>query len=219
MSIAAIQEALQQCQAVLFDLDGVIADTEPLKFAAYQQVFWKTFGVELPAADVSWRGKKEQAVMQYWFERFNLSGDIPALVQAKRSAYATFLAEGKVLSVAGVLAFLQHIKLLGKLCALATSSSRKEAIAVLDHLELTPYFDALVTRDDVQQMKPQPEVYLKAAQALGVAPENCLVFEDSQTGIIAAKQANTFCVALETSFSRADLFAADDIIADFKDLL
>jgi HAD superfamily hydrolase (TIGR01509 family) len=220
MSIAEIQEALQHCQAVLFDLDGVIADTEPLKFAAYQQVFKETFGIKLPATDVSWRGKKEQAVMQYWFERFNLSGDIPALVQAKRSTYHRLIYGGNIPAVAGVVEFIQRLKVTSsKGCAVATSSSQQEAQTVLETLSVLSRFDVVVTRDDVQNLKPEPDVYLKAAALLGVKPEDCVVFEDSQAGISAAKSAGALCIGVLTSFSETALVEADFTIANFTDLL
>jgi HAD superfamily hydrolase (TIGR01509 family) len=220
MSIAAIQEALQHCQAVLFDLDGVIADTEPLKFAAYQQVFQETFGVELPATDVSWRGKQEQAVMQYWFEQFDLSGDIAALVQAKRSAYHQLIHSDRIPAVAGVIEFIQRLKSTpGKGSGVATSSSQQEAQTVLGTLGVLPLFDVLVTRDDVQNLKPEPDVYLKAAALLRVKPENCVVFEDSQAGVHAAKSAGAVCIGVLTSFAPTALAHADFTIANFTDLL
>jgi HAD superfamily hydrolase (TIGR01509 family) len=219
MTIAAIQNALQHCKAVLFDLDGVIADTEPLKFAAYQQVFQETYGVELPVSDVSWRGKKEQAVMQYWFECFNLSGDVESLVQDKRQAYHQLLNSGNIPAVEGAVEFIHLIKSWPRVCGVATSSSQKEAQMVLGHLGVRTHLDALVTRDDVQNLKPKPDVYLQASKLLGILPENCVVFEDSQAGVQAAKSAGALCVGVLTSFSNMALAQADFTIPNFTELL
>jgi HAD superfamily hydrolase (TIGR01509 family) len=219
MSAEAVQTVLEQCQAVIFDLDGVIADTEPLKFAAYQAVFQEVYGIELPASDITWRGMKEQSVINYWFSKFQLVGDLEKLVQAKRIAYQDFLHKERVTAIPGVIDFVHRLKELSKVCGVATSSSRQEAKIVLECLDLSLAFDIVITRDDVQKLKPHPEVYLQAALALKSPPRNCVVFEDSQSGVNAAKAAGMFCIGLMTSFSEEALSMADAIIADFTELL
>jgi len=210
---------LSNCQAVIFDLDGVIADTEPLKFAAYQAVFREAYGVELPAEDVAWRGMKEQSVIAYWFNKFQLTGEPEQLIQAKRAAYHSFLEKGQISPVPGVVEFVHYLESSQKRRGVATSSSRQEALTVLKSLGLAIAFNAIATRDDVQQLKPHPEVYLKVASTLGVSPSECVVFEDSQSGVRAAKAAGMFCVGVLTSFSSADLAHADRTIANFAELI
>ncbi|NER80025.1 MAG: HAD hydrolase-like protein, partial [Leptolyngbya sp. SIO1D8] len=85
MRNASLGSFLNTCQAVIFDLDGVISDTEPLKFAAYQAVFREVYGVELPAEDVTWRGMKEPSVIAYWFDKLQLTGAPEELIRAKRA--------------------------------------------------------------------------------------------------------------------------------------
>ncbi len=218
MSAEALHSVLRQCQAVIFDLDGVMADTEPLKFAAYRKVFQEAYGVELPASDVAWRGMKEQSVIDYWFGRFQLTGDSEKLIQAKRIAYQGLLQKGHVTAIPGAIDFVHQIKDASKVCGLATSSSRQEATTVLEGLNLSSAFDVVMTRDDVQNLKPHPEVYLKTALALNSPPSDCVVFEDSQSGVSAAKSAGMFCVGLMTSFSREALCRADQTIANFTEL-
>ncbi|HHP7245820.1 MAG TPA: HAD family hydrolase [Elainellaceae cyanobacterium] len=218
MSCDSLISVLHQCHAVIFDLDGVIADTEPLKFAAYQAVFRETYGVELPAEDITWRGMKEQSVIAYWFDKFQLTGEPEKLIQAKRAAYQSFLEEGRVTAVSGVIEFIHWLQSVEKLRGVATSSSRREATMVLENLGLTTAFSQLVTRDDVQQLKPHPEVYLSAASALGVQPSTCVAFEDSQSGVSAAKSSGIFCVGVLTSFSSDALAHADQTIANFTEL-
>lgn len=218
MSVSAFNSMLDSCQAVIFDMDGVIADTEPLKFQAYQSVFQDEYGVKLPVEDVAWRGMKEQAVIAYWFNKLNLVGNPQKLIEAKRAAYYSLLMAGKITAVPGVIEFIKCLESLGKLRAVATSSSRKEAVAVLDGLQLINLFDQIKTRDDVQEMKPDPEVYLRVASALEVHPSKCIVFEDSESGVSAAKAADMFCVGVLTSFSRESLRFADVTINDFLDL-
>lgn len=218
MSCDSLNSVLHQCHAVIFDLDGVIADTEPLKFAAYQAVFRETYGIELPAEDITWRGMKEQSVIAYWFDKFQLTGEPEKLIQAKRAAYQSFLEQGRVTAVPGVIEFIHWLQSVEKLRGVATSSSRREATMVLENLGLTTALNQLVTRDDVQQLKPHPEVYLSAASALGVQPSTCVVFEDSQAGVSAAKSSGMFCVGVLTSFSRDALAHADQTIDNFTKL-
>ena len=218
MSIEDLHSVLNQCQAVIFDLDGVIADTEPLKFAAYAQVFQAVHGIELPAADVAWRGMKEQSVIDYWFGKFQLTGDSQTLIRSKREAYQGLLQKGHITPIPGAIDFVRQIKDASKVCGLATSSSRQEATTVLERLNLSSAFDIVTTRDDVQNLKPDPEVYLKTALTLKSLPSACVVFEDSQSGINAAKSAGIFCVGLMTSFSREALNRADRTITDFTEL-
>lgn len=219
MSQGSLSLILSNCQAVIFDLDGVIADTEPLKFTAYQTVFRETYGVELPAEDVAWRGMKEQSVIAYWFDKFQLTGEPEKLIQAKRAAYHSFLEKGQISPIPGVVEFVHHLESSQKRRGVATSSSRQEALTVLKSLGLAIAFNEIATRDDVQQLKPHPEVYLKVASILGVSPSECVVFEDSRSGVRAAKAASMFCVGVLTSFSKTDLSHADQTITNFMELI
>jgi HAD superfamily hydrolase (TIGR01509 family) len=161
---------------------------------------------------------KEQSVIAYWFDKFQLTGEPEKLIQAKRAAYQSFLEEGRVTAVSGVIEFIHWLQSVEKLRGVATSSSRREATMVLENLGLTTAFSQLVTRDDVQQLKPHPEVYLSAASALGVQPSTCVAFEDSQSGVSAAKSSGIFCVGVLTSFSSDALAHADQTIANFTEL-
>jgi HAD superfamily hydrolase (TIGR01509 family) len=219
VSCSSLSSVLSKCQAVIFDLDGVIADTEPLKFAAYQTVFREAYGIELPTEDVTWRGMKEQSVIAYWFNKFQLTGEPKKLIQAKRAAYHSFLERGQISPVPGINKFVQWLELTQKLRGVATSSSRQEAVTVLENLGIVKAFNAIATRDDIQQLKPHPEVYLTVASTLRIHPSKCVVFEDSQSGVSAAKAAGMFCVGVLTSFSEADLAHADQTIIDFTELI
>ena len=219
MNPDALSSILDRSQAVIFDLDGVIADTEPLKFAAYQTVFREVYGVELPTEDMTWKGMSEQSVITYWFEKLQLTGEPEKLILAKRAAYYSFLELGKITAVAGVIDFVHWLCSVEKLRGVATSSSYQEAIMVLGSLGLSTAFNGIVTRNDVKQLKPHPEVYLRIASRLGIQPSSCLVFEDSQSGVSAAKAAGMSCVGLTTSFSKKAMDQADQIITDFTNLL
>lgn len=205
----------KNCQAVIFDLDGVIVDTEPLKFEAYRTVFQRNFGVQLPETDISWRGKSEPIVMRYWLNKFGLEMDIPTLINQKRQAYQTLLKATPLMPTSGLSSFLEII-CHAKKCGLATGSDRLSQQTAMENLGIAPYFEAILTRDDVDQPKPNPEIYQKVSQKLGIQPENCIVFEDSPTGIAAAKAIGMYCIGLETSYTKTELAQADFIIPDFS---
>lgn len=217
--VNSLRSILRKCQAVIVDMDGVVADTEPLKFAAYQEVFRDTYGVHLPADDVSWRGMKEEAVIDYWLHQFQLTGDHHDVIQAKRLAYRQLLRQGKVQPIPGVITFLQRARYESKLCGLATGSSRDDQSFVLSCLGLEKAFDAIVTLNDIHSPKPDPEIYFATAKLLGVRPIQCVVFEDSPSGVQAAKSAGMCCVGLTTSFAASALGIADFAVSDFTQLL
>lgn len=218
MSQDTLYSIINRSKAVIFDLDGVIADTEPLKFAAYQAAFREVYGVELPVEDVGWQGMKEKSVIAYWFDKLQLTGEVEKLILLKRAAYQSFLAAGQITAIPGAIEFVHWLYSIGKLRGIATSSSCQEAMMVLGSLGLKTAFNGIVTRDNVQQLKPHPEVYLNAASLLGVQSSACVVFEDSKSGVSAAKSAGMFCVGLTTSFSRKAMDRADQIITDFTNL-
>ena len=214
----SLRSILGRCQALILDMDGVVADTEPLKFAAYQEVFRDTYGVHLPEDDVCWRGMKEESVIGYWLRQFQLRGDHHDLIQAKRLAYRQLLRQGGVQPIPGVIAFLQRARYESKLCSLATGSSRDDQSFVLSCLGLENAFDAIVTLDDIHSPKPDPEIYFTTAELLGVRPIQCVVFEDSPSGAQASVSAGMYCVGLTTSFPASALGSADFVVSDFTQL-
>jgi len=122
--------------------------------------------------------------------------------------------------VAGVVEFLRLLDAHRVRRAVATSASRIEVERLLARLGVAADFDAFVTADDVRRLKPDPEVYLKAAQAIGVAPRDCLVFEDALGGIAGARAAGMRVIGVTTARGAGELLAAgaERAIVDFTDL-
>jgi HAD superfamily hydrolase (TIGR01509 family) len=206
-------------KAFIFDMDGVIADTEPLKFEAYKSIFKEKYEVELPATDVSWRGKEEREVMRYWLNKFKLNGQVERLIKIKRERYLQILKLKELNPVAGVGDFIKEVKKISRTLALVTSSNKEDVDTVLKALGLEDHFRVVITLDDVDNPKPNPECYKKAIQMLGVEPRESIIFEDSPSGVLAAKLAGAVCVGIGTSFSAKDLRLADEYADSFKILL
>jgi HAD superfamily hydrolase (TIGR01509 family) len=127
--------------------------------------------------------------------------------------------QGKLQPVSGVVDFIRAAADKGIKLAVATSADRFKMDVNLKVIGLDAHiFDALITGSDIQRKKPAPDIFLKAAECMGVAPENCVVFEDAVSGVQAAKAAGCRCVGVTTSFS-CDLLmdaGADETIADFS---
>jgi HAD superfamily hydrolase (TIGR01509 family) len=201
--------------AVLFDMDGVIVDTEPLKFRAYQKVFR---GLGVVIEDCRERlGLSEPAVMKLYLQAHNLDADVDELIRQKRMAYHELLAKIGLTPAPGLLSLLEALREQRIAAGLVTSSDRPSTERVLEHLGLPAAFGAVLTRDDVQNPKPEPEIYLKAAGRLEVNPAQCVVIEDSPAGILAGKRAGMRTVGIISGTPAVDLLAAgaDFVIPDF----
>ena len=196
-------------RAVIFDMDGVLINSEPLHFLATQEIL-AMHGVEMSEADYYGR----YIVYSDWEIMELLLPDAPArpaATQAKSRRYLELVASG-------IPPFPDGLGLLmrtdGWRVALATGSMRHEAELALGSLGIRERFHAIVTREDCVNGKPHPEPFLRAASGLGLSPGRCVVIEDSPGGIQAAKSAGMRCVAVTHSCAREQLREADLVVDD-----
>ena len=196
-------------RAVIFDMDGVLINSEPLHFRATQEIL-ATYGVAMSEADYFGR----YIVYSDWEIMELLLPDAsarPAAAQAKSRRYLELVASG-------ISAFPDGLSLLtrpdGWRVALATGSMRNEAELALGSLGIRKHFHVVITREDCVHGKPNPEPFLRAAGELGVAPARCVVIEDTPGGVQAAKAAGMTCVAVTHSCPRAQLSGADLVVDD-----
>ncbi|WP_224367664.1 HAD family hydrolase [Hyalangium versicolor] len=206
--------------AVLFDLDGVIIDTTELHYRVWEE-FARAHGRVLYRDELqATNGRRAGEVMRAWFGEGLSDQEISALVQERETLFNRRLATEPVSEVPGVREFLEDLRRAGVPRAVGTSAVPMNAELALSRLGLQEMFDARVTAADVSRGKPDPEVYLKAASALGVAPTECLVVEDAVLGVRAARAAGARCVALTTTFPRDVLLqeAPQWLAEDFRTL-
>ena len=204
--------------AVIFDMDGVLADTEPLHAETYVRVF-REMGLELTVEeylDMVTRGQMDvrdvyQSIggdMAYWKE----------VMDTKSVMVKAMLAERDVL-LPGVVDLLQSLKTAGIPTAVATAAGKRSLGMMLDRFDLRRYFDEFVTWEDVQASKPDPEAFIIAAQKLGVTSEDCVVIEDSPRGVLAAHRARMKCIAVpNNSTSEGDFSTADLIVNSLEEV-
>ncbi len=183
-------------QAVIFDMDGVIIDSEPLWQAAEKSVF-ATIGITL-TTEMCGRtvGLRTDEVIRYWFDRLPWEGKSLEQVEAELLAEVEVLILDQGNAMAGLLPILDQIRDSDLRLAIASSSPKKLIQSVISKLAIGDYFESFYSGFDVPHGKPDPAVYLAAAAGLGLAPENCLAIEDSLAGIRSAKAAGMKVIAV-----------------------
>ena len=200
---------LRDGRGVIFDLDGVLINSEPLHCRAFQAVL-RSYGVTLAEHDyyTSYIVYSDREVLERLLPQREV---LEAAVAAKEQRYWELVE-------AGVPPFRDGLALLAKTfgwrVALATGSIRREAEAALRSLGIRDRFEVVVTREDCRQGKPDPEPYLRAAEGLGLAPRRCVVIEDTPGGVQAAKSAGMIAVAVTHSCPPGQLIGADLVVDD-----
>lgn len=199
-------------KALIFDLDGVIVDSEPLHFRSDLLTF-SDYGLS-PA-----EGELERYVgvscPEMWAELIRLHGIPDTLegVLARHAAHkAGLLREERPAAIPGALELLEAARREGLKTAVASSSPRYFIEAVLRGLGIFGRFDAVVSAEEVARSKPSPDVFLRAAELLGVSPADCLVVEDSAHGVRAAKTAGMRCVGFLNPNSGGQALGAADAV-------
>ncbi len=156
--------------------------------------------------------------LQAWKTEFGIK-DYDLMEFSKKAGEIQFELMKKEKVNSELLALLQESKQNNIICGVATSSLRWRAEKILDLLDIKPFFQALVTADDIKNHKPAPDTFLEAAKKLNIRPEECVVIEDAGNGIDAAKNANMKTIALLTKYHSLDeLKHADLVIKDFSEL-
>ena len=205
-------------QAVFFDMDGVLVDTERQMCLAAIAMF-SELGVTVQPDDfLPFVGAGENHYLGGVAEKYGIVLDIEA---AKFRAYTLYgeLVKGRLEPLPGVRDFIGKCRQKGIKTVVATSADLMKMEINLREIGLpAESFDATVNGLEVVHKKPSPEIYLLAARKAGVAPEHCLVVEDAINGVQAAKAAGMLCLALTTSFSADQLKQADWICRDLSDI-
>ncbi|HET8701018.1 MAG TPA: HAD family phosphatase, partial [Nitrococcus sp.] len=208
-------------KAVIFDMDGVIVDSEPLHITHLHE-FLRSIGVARP--DTFTRNLKGVSAYDTWRmlnETFELKHDIDELIVRSRESYVQYLQNLESLPVIpGALTLIKYLKRSGYRLALASSAAPARIDMFLSKLKLKSYFENVVSGDDVERSKPAPDIFLLAAHNLGAKPTECVVIEDAENGVQAAKAAGMRCIAYGGSLHNTDnLLEADLIVKDFGKLV
>ena len=203
-------------EAILFDMDGVLVDTEEYICKAaicmFEEMGIKTY----PEDYIPFVGAGENRYIGGVAEKYNIAIGIETL---KKRTYEIYdeITKGKLEPLAGVIEFVEKCKKSGLKLAVATSADKTKMLINLREAGLDgSIFDALINGLDVERKKPFPDIYLLAAKAVGADINKCVVVEDAVNGIQAAKSAGAKCLGLTTSFTDEELNEADWVVENLS---
>jgi len=190
-------------RALVFDFDGLLIDTESPIFRSWQELY-ESFGGRLElsswAKNVVGTVANEQDHFEGLEAQLGHPVDRATLSPMRRQREMELVALQPLRP--GVGGYLQDARRLGMKTGVASSSPCRWVMGHLERLGILPYFDLVLARDNVGKVKPDPEIFLSALAGLGVSPEQALAFEDSPTGVLAAKRAGMTCVAVPNVLTR-----------------
>lgn len=212
---------IRHFEAVIFDMDGVLIDSEPLWKIAMQEVF-RSVGAEITKEDFQKTvGLRIDEVIAYWHKERPWSAHSPAEVEELIVQKMIALIKENGTPLSGVVETLSFLRDQGFKIGLATSSYKILITTVLETLQISGHFDEVHSAEDELCGKPHPAVYLTVAERLSVAPHRCLVIEDSLNGIISAKAARmrVVCIPEKTHRPEPKLILADHTFNDMSELL
>lgn len=203
-------------KAIIFDMDGVIADTDKTRFILIQKLL-KTRGINIPHSKYKETiGRGTLDVLHNAAKAFLSEGEIKKVYREREREYLEH-PERYVIAQPNA---VSTIKKLQKQFSLAVASGSNHAAIenVVHYLKITKYFSVMVGKDEVEHSKPSPDVYLECLLKLGVDPKDAIVIEDSPIGIEAAKAAGIYTIAVTHTHEISELQKADAIIDDLKDI-
>lgn len=214
---------MQKIEAVFFDLDGLLADTEDLHLQAYHIMaghmgiaptteYLQSFFGAATSENVS-RIMKEYDVTEHSFED---------MLKLRYDSYHTLVKTTPLYPMEGAEACIKIIQENSMRRALVTSSIKEHAVSVLENISkhisincsLIDFFDVMIFGNEIKKLKPEPDIYTEAAKRINIKPEKCVVLEDSEVGVISAKKAGAFVIAvpnihtLNQNFDMADMVAS-----------
>jgi HAD superfamily hydrolase (TIGR01509 family) len=199
-------------KAILWDMDGVLADSGDAHYLAWQMLLRET-GQEITRQQFDDTfGMANTRIVQHWFGEALLPAENRALGLRKETLFRQLVAE-QVRILPGVIDWLERFQAWGYRQVVASSGEMANVVAVIDALDIGNYFDALLSGAFLPQSKPDPAIFLLAAAAAGAAPGECLVLEDAPPGIEAARRAGMRCIALTTTHP-ADKLAGASLVID-----
>jgi beta-phosphoglucomutase len=212
--------AMNKVKAVIFDMDGVLIDSEPFH-VQNEKLMFRKLGLDISDEEhARYMGTATDVMWEQIIRERNLSLDVAeTTAQTIQQEIPYFQSLEKIDPMPGLVNLLEKLQKSGIPMAVASSSDKTIIDIILEKSGLGKYFNYAVSSSKVGKSKPEPDVFLHAAKLLGVKPEECVVFEDSKNGIKAAKTAGMFCIAYSGANSgEQDQSNADLHIGSYSDL-
>jgi len=210
-----LAKLLRECEAVLFDFDGVIADSEPFFYESYNRAFTRRgHPIDRDEYWVHWTGRGEGVAGE--IRRYNLpftDEDARQIYAERRATYTEFCQSGAVPLVHGMMDAVEALLKRGKACAIASNSFEDDILAVLGHAGYADPPLPVIGRRRGLGTKPAPDIFIYTAGYLRAEPAACLVVEDAEKGLASARAAGMACAIVRTPYNgSADFSAADAVV-------
>jgi HAD superfamily hydrolase (TIGR01509 family) len=197
-------------KTVIFDMDGVLIDSIPVHFLAWQKLF-------SPHGTLTWEefvpliGISTEDTAKLFLTKYQVTGNHFVYAKEKDRVYLELTEEMQLYSKIPEL--LQYLQGNGLNLVVATSEPTDIAVKILTNLKIAHYFEHIIGRDQVKHIKPAPDIFLKAAEVMHSKPDQCVVIEDSVSGILAAKKAGMKVIGITTT-TKQELLHEADIVTD-----
>ncbi len=203
-------------RAILFDMDGVLMDSEPASFAQHGRMA-NSLGIELSEEDKAHcLGIPSRYIWQFLIEKYGLCASLDHILDTEKEVMCAKFASGEILAMPGAFAALKRLKKAGYAIGIATSNHEANVLAALQNNNSQQYVDAYTHNASVTAHKPAPDVFLRCAELVGVPPAYCLAVEDSKNGILSARAAGMRVAGFR--YSPLEGVLPDVEISDFTEL-
>jgi len=203
--------SINKPKAVIWDLDGVIADTAPYHSEAWQWVF-RQQGIDFTEEDfkASFGLRNDSIIRRIWGEEVS-QAEIDAIAREKEKNFRQRIGQN-IKPLPGVVALMKALTESGFGLAIVSSTPLENVRLVIGGLGISHYFRHIIAEKDVTEGKPSPQGFLLAAERLGIKPHNCIVIEDAVAGVAAARRAGMHCLAVTNTHPGTSLAEADLIV-------
>lgn len=203
---------------VIFDWDGVVVDSSKLHEVAWER-FAAERGLALPENHVQMTfGMKNLRIIRDVYRWTNDAEEAEAMGATKEAMFRDIVATEGLPALPGVKQLLEALHRAGAPCVVGSSAPRDNILCVLDTLGFRKYFTAIIAAENVSHGKPDPEVFCKAADAIGLPPSRCVVIEDAQVGIEAALAAGAAALGVTTTWPAKALHRAHRVVASLEEV-
>ncbi|MEW6607547.1 MAG: HAD family phosphatase [bacterium] len=200
-------------KAVIFDMDGLMVDTEPLYSEAMKQVAAKRGKCFTLPLKQKLMGRLPIESLTIFKEELELEEPAIRLLEEREEIYTRLLAQN-IKPMPGFFKLLHLLNEIGIRKAIASSSKRRFIELIVNKLGIVEQFEVIVSGEEVKYGKPNPDIYLLAAEKLNISPQECLVLEDALTGVMSAKAAKMKCIAVPNQFTQGLDFSCADLVVN-----
>lgn len=204
-------------KAVLFDMDGVLVDSQPIHFTGDRRLL-EYCGVQVKEKDLEkYAGTSNPNRFKMFIDAYGINHTLEEMDRVREDIMKQLVDESSLKAVSGIETLLNDLKLNHFQIALASSSSYVFIDSILDKTGIRNYFDFILSGEDLVNSKPAPDIFLETAKGLGCLPGQCIVIEDSSNGVAAAEAAGMKCIGyMNRTSGNQDLSKADVVIDDFN---